>query len=156
MSTALREQTVLPPDDQDAAADLAELLRVTSAAGPATLTGSDGSRAQLPEAVCRLLHDVVQAMSQGMAITVAPHNTLLTTQEAADLLGVSRPTLVRLLEAGEIPHSTRGRHRRVRLVDLVEYQRATTVAREAALDEMAEDAGEAGLYDATTDPLPPR
>lgn len=50
-----------------------------------------------------------------MAITVAPTHTVLTTSEAADLLGISRPTLVRLLEAGEIPYEQPGRHRRVRL-----------------------------------------
>lgn len=152
MTTATREQTVLPPDDRHTVTDLAQLLTAAAQDGPAVLHGPSGMQARLPEQVCRVLLEVVRAMADGMAITVAPHNTLLTTQEAADLLSISRPTLVRLLEAGEIPYSTRGRHRRVRLADVVEYQQATRDDRRATLDEMARDGGDAGLYEATTEP----
>jgi excisionase family DNA binding protein len=67
-----------------------------------------------------ILRDVVD-LSQGLAITIAPHQMILSTSEAADILGVSRPTLVRLLEAGEIPFLQPVRHRRVRLADLLAY-----------------------------------
>jgi excisionase family DNA binding protein len=78
----------------------------------------------------------VAALSQGLAITVAPQHTVLTTGQAADLLGVSRPTLVRLLEAGEIPFNKPGRHRRIRLGDLLAYQQRARRARAVGLDEM--------------------
>ena len=86
---------------------------------------------------------------QGMAVTVAPQSARLTTQGAADFLGVSRPTLVRLLERGEIPMSKPGRHRYVQLSDLVAYQTSTRSRRRDVLDRMAADAADAGLYDAT-------
>jgi excisionase family DNA binding protein len=87
-----------------------------------------------------------------MAISIAPHNTMLTTQEAADLLNISRPTLVRLLSDGEIPYTMRGRHRRVLLRDALGYSERTRSERRRALDEMATDAEDDGVYDATAVP----
>ncbi|HAM43529.1 MAG TPA: hypothetical protein DCM67_00695 [Propionibacteriaceae bacterium] len=91
---------------------------------------------------------------QGMAVSVIPQSARLTTQQAADFLGVSRPTLVRLLERGEIPMSKPGRHRYVQLQDLVTYQDAMQSRRREILDTMAREAAEVGLYEAT-DGLPP-
>jgi excisionase family DNA binding protein len=62
------------------------------------------------------------ALAAGQAVTVSFHRDTLTTQEAADVLGVSRPTLVRLLEDGEIPYEQPGRHRRVQLQDVLDFQ----------------------------------
>lgn len=90
-------------------------------------------------------------MAQGLAITVAPQHTVLTTSEAAHLLGVSRPTLVRLLEAGEIPCEQQNRHRRVRLADLLAYQERSQRARAAGLDEMVRQGEDDGLYDLPLD-----
>ncbi|HUY47412.1 MAG TPA: helix-turn-helix domain-containing protein [Streptosporangiaceae bacterium] len=94
-----------------------------------------------------MLREVVAALSQGLAITVAPHQTVLSTSEAAQLLGVSRPTLVRLLGSGDIPFDKPGRHRRVRLADLLAYQQRSRRRHAALLDQMVGDAEEAGLYD---------
>ena len=71
----------------------------------------------------------------------------LTTQEAADLLGVSRPTLVKLLESGAIPFECPGRHRRVRLEDLLRYQKRQAEARRTGLKRLTQEAQETGLYD---------
>nr|MDT0660988.1 helix-turn-helix domain-containing protein [Micromonospora sp. DSM 115978] len=90
--------------------------------------------------------------SHALAISIAPHNTMLTTQEAADLLNISRPTLVRLLTDGEIPHTMRGRHRRVMLRDILDYRDRTRRERRQRLDQMAADAEEDGLYNATATP----
>ncbi|GAA1456349.1 helix-turn-helix domain-containing protein [Nocardiopsis exhalans] len=151
MATTLRERTVLPPDDRS---ELARLARdLTDDRRPrARLIGPDGSKIDVPEELYGVLRDVVAALSQGLAISIAPHNTMLTTQEAADLLSISRPTLVRLLSEGEIPFSMRGRHRRVLLRDVLDYQERTRQEREQVLDQMAVDAEETGLYDVTSTP----
>src|SRR5215475_3267985 len=103
----------------------------------ARLVAPDGSEIEVPDELYEVLRDVVEALSHGLAITIAPHNTMLTTQEAADLLNISRPTLVRLLTDGEIPYALRGRHRRVLLRDIIDYQQRTRRERRQALDQMA-------------------
>ncbi|MGC5049136.1 helix-turn-helix domain-containing protein [Micrococcus porci] len=89
----------------------------------------------------------------GKAITVAPVHQLLTTQEAANFLGISRPTLVRVLEGGALPYqrTTGGRHRRIRLQDVVSYQQRKRGERRAALSDLVGDASSAGLYDQKAD-----
>ncbi len=101
-----------------------------------------------------VLRDVAEALNAGMGVTVAPHNARLTTQEAADFLGISRPTLVRLLERQEIPMEKPGRHRYVRLSDLVAYEARMRTYRRELLDQMTRDAEADGLYGATDGPPP--
>jgi len=122
---------------------------------PPALIDSNGARMELPEPVFEALLQVVTAMSQGLGVTIAPHNALLTTQEGADFLGISRPTLIKLLESGEIPFERRGRHRRVRLSDLLSYQDRSRSERGRVLDQLAQEGEEMGLYEATAGP-PPR
>jgi excisionase family DNA binding protein len=152
MVSALRERTLLPPDDRSELARFARGLTDPQAASRARLVGPDGSEIEIPNELYGVLRDVVSALSQGLAISIAPHNTMLTTQEAADLLSISRPTLVRLLDEGEIPHSMRGRHRRVLLRDVLTYQESTRREREQVLDQMAAEAEEDGLYEVTATP----
>lgn len=139
-AAALEKKTVLPPQDLEAMLDLSKFLDQVPA--PAALVGPDGQSVALPAEAFRVLADVVHAMREGKAITVVPIDQLLTTQEAATFLGVSRPTLVRLLEAGEIAFErpSAGRHRRVRLEDVLEYQRRRRTERRAALDELTHEA----------------
>lgn len=119
--------------------------------GRAALVGPGGERLELPAEVFEVLRDVVEALSRGLTITVAPHETVLSTSEAAGLLEVSRPTLVRLLETGEIPFEQPGRHRRVRLADVLAYLERAKRRRAAGLDQMAADAEDAGFYDLPDD-----
>jgi excisionase family DNA binding protein len=109
--------------------------------------GPDGTATELPVEVFDVLRQVVEVMAAGKAVTVAPHNLLLTTQEAADLLGVSRPTLVRLLERGDIAFTRPNRHRRVRLVDILEYQSRAAQDRASALAAIVAASEDLGLYD---------
>lgn len=120
--------------------------------GPAALVSSDGQAINLPGEVLRVLSEAVRAMQQGKAITVAPVDQLLTTQEAADFLGISRPTLVKKLEDGSIAfeRTTGGRHRRVRLVDLLQYREGQRVERRKALRELVSEAQRAGAYNVDT------
>jgi len=87
------------------------------------LVGADlDDRTEVPAAVYRVLQRVVEAMRLGQAVTIQPQSRVLTTQQAADLLGISRPTLVKLLDKGEIPFERNGTaHRRVALGDVLEY-----------------------------------
>lgn len=152
MNTLLGEpKTVLPPQDLEPMLDLSKFLAHITA--PAALLGPDGQTVPLPLEVFNVLVEVAHAMRAGKAITVAPVDQSLTTQEAANFLGISRPTLVKLLESGEIPFDRpgAGRHRRVRLQDVVAYQERRRVQRRAALDELTHEAAEAGLYETDVD-----
>lgn len=152
MSTHVIEgNTVLPPEDLEAMLDLSKFLDQVSA--PAALVGPDGQTVALPLEAFRVLRQVAQAMRVGKAITVAPIDQLLTTQEAANFLGISRPTLIKLLEAGEIDFERPGasRHRRVRLHDVLDYQQRKRDERRAELDELTREAAEAGLYESQAD-----
>nr|WP_281400942.1 helix-turn-helix domain-containing protein [Amycolatopsis umgeniensis] len=86
-------------------------------------------------------------MSQGFAINIAPLNAVLTTQQAADMLNMSRPTLVKLLESGEIPFEKPGRHRRVLLSDLLAYRASSRAERQGILDELTATANRDGSDD---------
>jgi excisionase family DNA binding protein len=86
-------------------------------------------------------------MDQGNGITIIPVHAELTTQQAAELLNVSRPHLVKLLRDGEIPFHKVGRHRRVRVEDLLAYKERRDSKRRRLLQKMTREAHEAGLYD---------
>jgi excisionase family DNA binding protein len=151
MAVAVSERTVLPPEES--LDDLVELVHRINGSGQAQLVGPDGVRTQLPAAVYEVLQLVVLAMSRGQAVTVAPHHLQLTTQEAADILGVSRPTLVKMLDEGRIRYLQPGRHRRVLLRDLLAYQEQRRVARSAALDELVAVSEDADGYRKTERPF---
>lgn len=152
MSTETTEPTtLLPPLDMEEMLDLSRFLaQVTE---PTALLGPDGETVPLPIEAYQVLVKVVQLMQAGKAITVAPLDQRLTTQEAADFLGISRPTLVKLLEQGEISYErpAAGRHRRVRLSDVLDYQTRKRQQRRTTLDQMTADAVNAGLYDDAPD-----
>ncbi|WP_265522776.1 helix-turn-helix domain-containing protein [Oerskovia flava] len=131
------EHTVLPPA---AGSTLPDLSAALEEAGSSSLVGPDGSQIALPDEVFLVLRDAVRAMARGQAITLAPHDTVLTTQGAADFLGISRPTLVRLLSDGEIPFTQPHRHRRVRLSDLVEYHARSRRERREILAQLSREA----------------
>ncbi|MEV4637958.1 helix-turn-helix domain-containing protein [Actinoplanes sp. NPDC049548] len=152
MPSALHERTVMPPDDLSSLSRFASGLAEPIGPGKARLIGPDGSELELPEELYGLLRDVVRALSQGVAISIAPRNTMLTTQEAADLLNISRPTLIRLLNEEQIPHTMRGRHRRVMLRDVIDYQDRMRAERRRTLDEMTADAEDMDLYTITKTP----
>lgn len=115
--------------EREALARLDDLLQ-RPPRGAATLT-IGGAEAAVPPAVLELLARCVEALTHGRAVTLLPMERMLTTQEAADLLNVSRPYLVRLLDRGTIPHTRTGTHRRVRAGDLLAYKaRRDAVRRE--------------------------
>ncbi|PXW31803.1 UNVERIFIED_CONTAM: excisionase family DNA binding protein [Williamsia faeni] len=133
--TALMERTLLPASGPQESDQLIDILAVLAEDRAVSITAGEHSAA-LPGPLRQVLVDVLQHLSRGTAVTVEPHRTLLTTQEAADILGVTRPTLVRLLEAGEIPFTAPGRHRRVELTHVLAYQRDLQGRRTSALKEL--------------------
>jgi len=150
---SLQDETYLPQEDTAEIIDFLSALRIrgreTTDPRP-RLTGPDGHSVALPEPMFEMLLQVAAAMKAGLAVTVAPHHLTLSTQEAADLLRISRTTLVRLLETGSIPFEKPSRHRKVRLDDLLEYRRRQRAQAELAFADMVADTERLGLYD--TDP----
>lgn len=146
---ATRETTILPPDDEATFRALVDGLRSSTVP---SLTLADGSTVDLPVDIAEALRGIVEALAQGKAVTVAPQHTTLTTQQAADLLGISRPTLVKRLEDGDIPFSKPGRHRRVRLSDVLAYRDRMRSESSKALDRLAQISQDAGLYESADRP----
>lgn len=104
-------------------------------------------RIKIPLSALRLLADVLKAMGDGRIVSVVPIATEMTTQAAAELLGCSRPHLVKLLETGEIPFTKIGKHRRVMFEDVVAYKAKMKLEREALLIKIMHADEESGLYD---------
>jgi excisionase family DNA binding protein len=101
------------------------------------LFGPDAERIDLPDSALEALRVIIDAMAEGRSITLVPHDEELTSQEAADILRVSRPHLIKLLDRGELPFHRVGTHRRIRIEDVLDYRDRRDVEREAALGDLA-------------------
>lgn len=104
---------------------------------PVTVVAS-GQPITVPEEVVEAVVQVVTAMADGLAVIVLPLHRTLTTQRAANLLGLRRRDVIDLLDAGEIPHHQDGRHRHVELADLLAYAASRSEQQYAAINEMVE------------------
>lgn len=113
----------------------------------ARLTGFDGHRIEIPSDLVDALLLIVQQLKTGHGVSIAALRAEITTAEAAELLNVSRPFVIKLLESGVMPFRKVGTHRRVRLVDVLEYRDRQDAVASAALDEMVRQAEKHGLYD---------
>jgi excisionase family DNA binding protein len=107
--------------------------------------GGDGEAVAVPTSALRLFLRLLTEMSQGNAVTLIPTHAELTTQQAADVLHVSRPYVVKLLDEGRIPSRTVGKYRRVRFDDLMAYKRKDDEARAKVLDQLTAEAQELGM-----------
>ena len=134
----------LPSEEEKAAANQLRKILASHATGEAKLRvlvdeqTKQPAEVTLSPALSNLLMELLRHIGRGNAVTLVPFHEMLTTQQAADILNVSRPFLISLLEKGEIPHTTVGRHRRIRAVDLFAYKRARDERRSKALGDLAE------------------
>jgi excisionase family DNA binding protein len=112
-------------------------------------TDEDGTETQvvIPTVAFRFFVDVLAELANGNAVTVAPVHAELTTQQAADLMNVSRPYLIKLLDEGRLPFRRVGNRRKVQLVDVLDYKRRDDARRQEVLDELTREAEDLGLYD---------
>jgi excisionase family DNA binding protein len=111
------------------------------------LVGPSGETIPIPESVFYILERVAEVMARGDSITIVPVGKELTTQQAADILNVSRQYLVRLLDEGRIPYGKTGKHRRLRIEDVLAFKEQRDEQRRAMLDELTRSSEELGGYD---------
>jgi len=144
----------LPPTERDAiiARTSKQLLaRFAREDQPLTVRVVDADHdepLELPAGAVTLLLDILGAMASGHGVTLIPEDAELTTVQAADILHVSRPFLIKLLDEGQIPYRRVGKHRRIRMEDVMNYKQAIDQEREAVLDRLVQDAQEQGMgYD---------
>jgi len=142
-----------PREDRAQIAELSTALHGSSAASEVhyDLVGPNGQRHRIPEAVVHGLARIAEVLARGDALTIVPVGAKMTTQQAADLLNVSRQYLVRLLDRGDIPHDRTGKHRRLKIEDVLAYKQKRDRERDDKLDELARLTDELGGYD---DPRP--
>jgi len=122
---------------REATSVLARHLTKDGLSLPLRADGEGETNIELPVAVGRMVLDLLMHIAKGEAVTFIPFGAELTTQQAADILNVSRPFLVKLIEGGQLPHHKVGAHRRIRAQDLLDYRQRRDAERNKALDELA-------------------
>jgi len=138
----------LPPSAQEAAVARASgqlLSRYARDKTPLKLRVTDVEQTEpieLPAGAVALLMDILEAMAAGQGVTIMPENAELTTVQAAEVLNVSRPFLIKLLDEQKIPHRKVGKHRRIRMEDMMAYKASIDAERESVLDQLAAEAQE--------------
>ncbi len=143
---------VVRPGDADAeialraARRIGDYLTAHPGADPVNIQGelAGDDALVVPRQATIMLAQILGFLANGLGVTVTPSNAMLTTQQAADFLSVSRPYLIKLLEAGEIPFKKVGTHRRVAFGELMEYKRRDDLERRRAADELTELGQELG------------
>jgi excisionase family DNA binding protein len=144
----LGETLTVPPSETYQVRELHRILQL----GTPALVGPTNERLELPETIYHLLKDVARTLMSGRGIMLIPQKQQVTTQAAANFLGVSRPHLIKLLESGKIAFVKVGQHRRILLKDLKEFQEARDSRRKTALNNLARAEYEEGGYEGISFP----
>ena len=142
------KQPIIATDTELLALDQIEsALKKLANKDGAKIVGPNNEQIELPASVVRALTEIVRYLAQGQIVTVVPLSRELTTQEAADLLNMSRPYLIKLLEQGAIPFSKTGAHRRIKFTDAMDYKKRRDAKRRRSLEDLIQISQEAGLYE---------
>lgn len=142
----LEDRAILPEESEKPT--ISKIGGVLKESKYAKLVSADGKEEIiLPQTVFQVLRQIVYLMMQGRAIFIVPADKEVSTQEAADVLNVSRPFLIKLLEEGKIPFINVGSHRRIRFSDLMDFKKRRDAKREEALEKIAQLSQELGLYE---------
>lgn len=139
------DETFVPTDEEtERAKNFSRILaREFAPAESVTIQRDDGEESiEIPRHVFNVLMRVLAVMSEGKAFSLIPMDKELTTQQAADILNVSRPYLNKILDLGDIAHRKVGRNRRIKFSDLMEYKKSQEQKSKAALQELAKQAQE--------------
>jgi excisionase family DNA binding protein len=147
MATVIDGASVTAHEDERS--ELQEISKMLDEAQQATvpkLVSAHGEELSLPESLFHLLRQAVGDLARGQMVTLVSYNKELTTQQAANLLNVSRPYLIKLLEGGEIPFLRTGTHRRILFADVMEYKGHRDAARRKGLANLTQTSQELGLY----------
>ena len=147
MSSRSGVAPVVAAESERKALGLVDRTLQLSKPGRALLVGPDGTHMILPRSLYSILRAVIRPLSAGQGVTILPVLAELTTQQAAEQLGMSRPSLIKLLESGEMPFHRSGTHRRIYLRDLLLFKSRRDAAAARSVDELAADAQELGIYD---------
>lgn len=135
-------------DSALARASGAQLSRYKGMNRPLSIRVLDAEQEQpleLPAGAVALLMNILEAMAAGQGVSIIPENAELTTVQAAAVLNVSRPYLIKLLTERAIPYRKVGKHRRILMEDMMAYKRRTDRERETVLDQLVSDAQENGM-----------
>lgn len=138
---------IQPPKNEEELQEIIELVSKISNLDQFVMLKSDGQEIEIPSIVTKILYEIITILSKGGALTIIPMEKELTTQQAADILNVSRPFLVNLLENGEIPFHKTGTHRKIFMKDLREYREQINKNRTNKINEIINLSQEYGLYD---------
>ncbi len=126
---------------------LAAVIEHISSQEPEIEIEETKDKIKIPLKALKLLGNILKAMSQGKAISILPMAAEVTTQRAAEMLGCSRPHLVKLLEDGKIEYTTVGRHRRIRFEDVLKYRAEMKKVQKQHITDIMNFDEEIGLYD---------
>ena len=145
----LPEPTIPDEADRNAAEQAGRMLARLAGRDRVCIEAKSGDgialTSVLPGSAIRLLSDVLALIAQGRAVTVFPQDADLTTQEAADMLNVSRPHLIKLIESGAIPFHKAGTHRRIRLESLMAYRASVDTRQRQAVASLAAEGQRPGM-----------
>ena len=144
ISKPSKDEQKVAMESYDALATVIEQLKTDN---PEVEIEETNEKIKIPISALKILGDVVKAMSQGKPISIVPIATEVTTQSAAEILGCSRPHLVKLLESGEIAFTKVGKHRRIRFEDVIAYKKKMKAAQKQHIIDIMQSDEELELYD---------